>query len=273
MDKSFLALEAVLFAMTFISGIISIGGETWIRGEQGHRGHITRRGWVAILAIAITVGLSFWKDYQAEKATDDAKLRERIAVLALDQLFSLNRAAVVKVKAQIGSEHREKSGFFVSPKGILVTADYAVSQPGHPEIPVSDIEVEDFQGNEYSAKIIEVDSRTSTAILKVDRDSPYCLRLADHPPQVGEQVLVIGSTEHEFLTRVTGKVATVAVAAGLYSRSRDFLPGFGGGPIVNLYGEVIGLNWGALVPPQPSIAQYVRADRIRSLIAKIHMPV
>ena len=105
MNASFLALKVILLVMTFISGVISIGGETWIKGERGRRGRVTRRGWVAILAIALTVNLNFWKDYQTGKAADDAKQRERIAVLALDQLFSLNRAAVVKVEAQIGSEH------------------------------------------------------------------------------------------------------------------------------------------------------------------------
>lgn len=284
-------IKISLFVMSLVSGIVSIGGETWIKGDTGHRGRITRRGWIAILAIAMTILLNTWKDTQSETnqriaqnrvihklkeigdTSTSARQKERLAALALDQLFSLNRSAVVKIRANIGSEHREKSGFFVSPNGYVLTADYAVGQPNHPEIAVSKIEVQDAEGTIYPAKIVKVDPEISTAIIKIEHDTLYYLRLATETPDINDLILVIGSTDQEFLTRTVGKILSVTDDSGLYSRDRDFLPGFGGGPAINLDGDVIGLNWGALVPPKPGIAKFIRPNRLKRLAASADLKI
>src|SRR5262245_11293859 len=67
-------INIALLALAFASGIVAIGGETWLKGESGLKGKITRRGWSAVLLLALTLILGIIKEVQTNEQT--RKLRE-----------------------------------------------------------------------------------------------------------------------------------------------------------------------------------------------------
>ncbi len=136
------------------------------------------------------------------------------------------------------------SGFIVDKSGYILTNNHVVEDS-------SRIVVRLHSGEEFQAKIVGTDQETDLAVLKIEtgRDLP-AMRLADsEKAQVGDWVLAIGSP--------FGLAQTVT--AGIISKTRRETPhsnafqkfiqtdaainrGNSGGPLVNMDGEVIGVN-------------------------------
>lgn len=136
----------------------------------------------------------------------------------------------------------EGSGFIVRSDGIILTNAHVVSGADEVLVKLTD-------RREYLAKVLGVDKRTDVAVLKIDAGNlPVVILAKPQLPQVGEWVLAIGSP-FGFENTVT---------AGVISATRRSLPGDGfvpfiqtdvavnpgnsGGPLINLRGEVVGIN-------------------------------
>jgi len=136
----------------------------------------------------------------------------------------------------------EGSGFIVSTDGVILTNAHVVSDAEEVVVKLTD-------RREFIAKVMGTDQRTDIAVLKIDaRDLQAAPLTPPSPPQVGEWVLAIGSP--------FGFESTVT--AGVISATRRSLPGDGsvpfiqtdaavnpgnsGGPLINMRGEVIGIN-------------------------------
>jgi len=139
------------------------------------------------------------------------------------------------------------SGVVVDPKGYIVTNRHVVEKADRIRVRLQD----DPPGVQHDAKVIGQDQETDLAVIKIDMDRPVpSARLGNSDSmQVGDWVLAIGSP--------FGQVGTVT--AGIVSaKGRDIVPnrqfqtfiqtdaainpGNSGGPLVNLDGEVIGIN-------------------------------
>ncbi|MBK1684377.1 hypothetical protein CKO18_12470 [Rhodoferax fermentans] len=136
----------------------------------------------------------------------------------------------------------EGSGFIVSADGVILTNAHVVSDAEEVVVKLTD-------RREFMAKVLGTDKRTDIAVLKIEaRDLKVAPTTSSTPPQVGEWVLAIGSP--------FGFESTVT--AGVISATRRSLPGDGsvsfiqtdaavnpgnsGGPLINMRGEVIGIN-------------------------------
>ena len=113
------------------------------------------------------------------------------------------------------------------------------------------IQVRTFDGRRYTAKLLGQDARVDLAVLKIDDASPFpVLALGDaNRLRVGEFVMALGhpfGLEHSVsFGIVSRKGAPLTVAAPGF----DFIqtdaainPGNSGGPLVNMAGEVVGIN-------------------------------
>jgi len=139
------------------------------------------------------------------------------------------------------------SGVIVDPKGYIVTNRHVVEKADRIRVRLQD----DPPGVQHDAKVIGEDQETDLAVIKIDLDRPIpSAKLGNSDSmQVGDWVLAIGSP--------FGQVGTVT--AGIVSaKGRDIVPnrqfqtfiqtdaainpGNSGGPLVNLDGEVIGIN-------------------------------
>jgi serine protease Do len=136
----------------------------------------------------------------------------------------------------------EGSGFIVRADGIIMTNAHVVTDADEVVVKLSD-------RREFVAKVLGTDKRTDIAVLKIEATNlPTVSLSASKPLRVGEWVMAIGSP--------FGFESTVT--AGVVSATRRSLPGDGtvpfiqtdaavnpgnsGGPLINMQGEVIGIN-------------------------------
>ncbi len=134
------------------------------------------------------------------------------------------------------------SGFFINKQGYILTNEHVVEN-------ATAIVVTTSQGNEFKAKLIGSDSKTDIALLKVDakRDWPVAPLADSDDVKVGEWVMAIGNPfgfEHSVTAGIIS--AKGRFIAGNYD---DFIqtdasinPGNSGGPLIDLRGEVVGVN-------------------------------
>jgi serine protease Do len=146
------------------------------------------------------------------------------------------------------------SGFIIDPAGFVVTNNHVIE--GADEITVI---LED--GDEMKATLVGTDEKTDLAVLKVNPASPLpTARMGDSERvRVGEWVMAIGDPFGLGGTVTTGIVSARNrdINAGPYD---DFIQtdapinrGNSGGPLFNMYGEVIGVNSAIYSPTGGSV--------------------
>ncbi len=149
------------------------------------------------------------------------------------------------------------SGFLISASGYIVTNAHVVSQADVNAVEVinaENITVRLNNDDEYDAQVVGVDIGTDLAVLKIDagNDLPFIPLGDSDQSRVGEWVMALGAPFGLTNTVSAGIISAVgrAQVGGLGGAAyRDFIqtdasinPGNSGGPLVNLRGEVIGIN-------------------------------
>ncbi len=135
------------------------------------------------------------------------------------------------------------SGFIVSPDGYVLTNNHVVEK-------ADDITVTTTEGKEYRAKKIGTDPSTDIAILKIDAQNLLPLCLADSSlVEVGEWVLAVGNPFGLQASVTSGIISAKGRSDLDIVRVEQFFQtdaainmGNSGGPLVNLHGDVIGMN-------------------------------
>jgi serine protease Do len=136
------------------------------------------------------------------------------------------------------------SGVIIDPSGIALTNSHVVEK-------ATEIEVITLDGSKHKAKVIGSDKKTDLAVLKLDdgKGKFAFARLGDSDKmQVGDWVIAVGSPFGLQATVTAGIISAKARQIG-QGPFDDFLqtdaainPGNSGGPLVNMQGEVIGIN-------------------------------
>jgi serine protease Do len=136
------------------------------------------------------------------------------------------------------------SGFIVDPKGYILTNQHVIAD-------ATRITVGLLSGEKYRGKVIGVDEETDVAVIKIDpvRELPT-VKLGDsNSAQVGDWVLAIGSPFGLDQTVTAGIISKKERETPYFQTFQRFLQtdaainrGNSGGPLVNMRGEVIGMN-------------------------------
>jgi len=170
--------------------------------------------------------------------------RERVSsrrVPSFDDFFNAPRRPQV--------EQGSGSGFIVSQDGYILTNNHVVQGADRVTVRLLD-------NREFSAKTVGTDPLTDVAVIKIQTTGLPTVRLGDaDSTKIGNWVLAIGNP--------LGEAFTFTVTAGIVSAKgrllqgltqsryaiQDFIqtdaainPGNSGGPLVNVRGEVIGIN-------------------------------
>src|SRR5271170_714727 len=146
---------------------------------------------------------------------------------------------------QFGGEPHSKalgSGFIITKDGYILTNQHVVDSPGKVTVTTQD-------GQNYTAKIIGHDEKSDIALLKIDAKHDLAVApLGDSSDlRVGEWVMAIGNP-FGFDHSVTAGIVS-AKGRFIPGNYEDFIqtdasinPGNSGGPLIDLRGNVIGVN-------------------------------
>lgn len=141
------------------------------------------------------------------------------------------------------------SGVIISEDGYIVTNNHVIED-------VDELQVKLIDGTEYKAKIIGTDASTEIGLIKIDaKNLPVAVLGNSENTQIGEWVMAIGNPLELTSTVTAGIVSALnrqidinRTKAGGYT-IENFIqtdaainPGNSGGALINLKGEVIGIN-------------------------------
>lgn len=176
---------------------------------------------------------------------------------------------------QKGTKKREiggGSGFFVSADGLIVTNKHVVLR--------EDVEYTVFtkDGESYPAKVLARDPVQDIAIIKIEGPDPFPFVKfgGSKNLQIGQTVIAIGNALGEFRNTVSvgvisglGRTITASDGGEFVETIEDVIQtdaainkGNSGGPLLNLAGEVIGVNTATVLDAQ-NIGFAVPSDRAR----------
>jgi serine protease Do len=144
-------------------------------------------------------------------------------------------------------QHSLGSGVIVDPKGYIVTNRHVVEKADRIRVKLMD----DPPGVLHDAKVIGSDQETDLAVIKIDSDKPFPVAKLGNSDsmQVGDWVLAVGSPFGLSETVTAGIVSAKGRNIVPNRQFQSFIqtdaainPGNSGGPLVNMAGEVIGIN-------------------------------
>ena len=143
------------------------------------------------------------------------------------------------------------TGFFVTRDGLILTNRHVIDTPGAAFFIITN------EGKEFPATLVDTDTVLDIALLRVEGTEFRAVTLADSDTiRIGQTVIAIGNTLSEFRNTVTKGVVSGMnrrVTAGFNLGGSEVIekaiqtdaainPGNSGGPLINLLGEVIGIN-------------------------------
>jgi serine protease Do len=167
------------------------------------------------------------------------------------------------------------SGFVVSADGLILTNKHVVSDRQ------AEYTVLTNDGKKYSAKVLALDPNQDLAIIKIENgtSSLPTAKLGDSDNlQIGQTAIAIGNALGEFKNTVSvgvvsGLGRTITAGGGSASETiKDVIqtdaainPGNSGGPLLNLKGEVVGINT-AIVSGAESIGFAIPINQAKAIL-------
>jgi len=154
-----------------------------------------------------------------------------------DQMFGMQRAPRDRVESSLGS------GVIVRGNGIIVTNAHVVKGADELKVVLND-------RREFEAEIIAQDEETDLAVLRIDTKGEIMPTLrvgSGNAPEVGDIVLAIGNPFGVGQTVTSGIISAlgrtnVSDISSAIQTDAAVNPGNSGGALVNLHGELIGVN-------------------------------
>jgi serine protease Do len=163
------------------------------------------------------------------------------------------------------------SGVIIDPSGVIVTNEHVIRG-------ASEIHVVLADGRQVDADVVGSDADNDLAVLKVAAKGPLpSAKLGTSADlMIGESVVAIGSPLGLKKTVTVGVVS--ALGRTIHNEDRvfnDFIqtdasinPGNSGGPLLNIDGEIIGIN-SAIIATAQNIGFAIPADKVRRIVNEL----
>jgi serine protease Do len=162
------------------------------------------------------------------------------------------------------------SGFIVEKDGYIITNNHVVDG-------ASEIKVKLADGRESTARVIGRDPKTDLALIKISTlfsDLPTLTLGDSNAIQVGDWVLAVGNPfglEHtvtQGIISASGRVIGSGPYDNFLQTDAPINPGNSGGPLVNMKGEVVGIN-SAIVAAGQGIGFAIPSSTAKMIVAQL----
>jgi len=243
------------------------------------------RALVALLAVGLAVGCAgpsatggkFWRESpNASAAPDLARLNGLLADLAERLQPGLVHVRVQRTlkedtpREDSGEPRRSTgSGFVIDASGLIVTNAHVVEGAASIQVRLAD-------GKRFQGKVVGRDNRVDLALLKIEGATGLTpLPLGDsNRLRVGEFVLALGnpfgleqSVSFGIVSRKGAPLTVAAPGFDFIQTDAAINPGNSGGPLVNVAGEVIGVN--TMAARNGSIGFAIPANLVKMLLPQL----
>ena len=224
-------------------------------------------------------GLKPWRESaDASAAPELARINDLLADLAARLQPGLvyvrvQRAAGAKEEPsrEEPSEPRRStgSGFVIDPNGLIVTNAHVVESAGSIQVRLAD-------GRRFPATVVGRDNRVDLALLKIEGAGRLTvLPLGDsNRLRVGELVLALGnpfgleqSVSFGIVSRKGAPLTVAAPGFDFIQTDAAINPGNSGGPLVNVSGEVVGVN--SMAARNGSIGFAIPSNLVKMLLPQL----
>lgn len=162
------------------------------------------------------------------------------------------------------------SGFIIDRDGFIITNNHVVDNADEIKVKLAD-------GREFKAKVVGRDKKTDLALIKISslfKNLPT-LSLGDsNKMRTGDWVLAVGNPfglEHtvtQGIISATGRVIGSGPYDNFLQTDAPINPGNSGGPLVNLKGEVIGINT-AIIASGQGIGFAIPSDMAKNIVSQL----
>jgi len=219
---------------------------------------------------AALAALLFLLSIDISSASEPAPFSRRNPVT---EAVQKTKAAIVTVKVPRpgGGKDLVGTGVIIDERGIIVTNQHLVGSCQHPTLRLQD-------GALVTADVVFAEARWDLAALRIPTDKKHhALPFADTDDlMVGETVIAIGHPYGYTNTVSTGIVSALDreinmngdLLAGLIQTNASINPGNSGGPLLNVNGELIGINC-ALRQEAQGIAFAIPAGTVKTVLQKL----
>ena len=162
----------------------------------------------------------------------------------VNSVVSINVSATTNYFGQTVQTAASGTGFFITEDGYILTNHHVISG-------ASTVKVTLYNGETYDAKVIGSDEDYDIAVLKIDVTGATPVVLGDSSKvAIGESVAAVGNPLGELTFSMSeGIVSCVNRAINVDGTPFNMIqvdcsinPGNSGGPLINSYGQVIGIN-------------------------------
>ncbi|BFU95368.1 MAG: Serine protease Do [Nitrospira sp.] len=233
---------------------------------------LLRRRVLRLCALMLLVGGGpVWAGSRLVAVTGAADLQQQIkdtAAKVIPAVVSI--ASTVMVKDQAFTDETLPFGLFKDPparrqygqgSGVIVSQDGYIITNHHVVADAVDVEVVLADRRQYKGKVVATDPRTDVAVVKIQATNLPTVPWGDSGRlAVGDFVLAIGNPLGLSRTATFGIVSAVGRADVGVADFEDFIqtdapinPGNSGGALVNIHGELIGINTAIASPTGGSV--------------------
>lgn len=146
--------------------------------------------------------------------------------------------SIVAIEANLDIGVSSGTGCVISPDGLILTSLHVVNK-------AKNIEITTSQGKTYKGKVVAIlRDKNDLALVKINtKEKLKTVKFGNSENvKVGERVLAIGNPFGFKGTLTTGIISRIDYQRKKLQTDAAINPGCSGGPLINLQGEVIGIN-------------------------------
>ena len=166
--------------------------------------------------------------------------------LSAQEVYAKVNPAVVSVVAEVDGNHVSYgTGMIFTPDGFILTNAHVIENGQGCEVYLS-------RGDMYEAKLVGYDAAQDLAVLKVEGENLPCVEFGDSDLlAVGDTVYAIGNPlgyelrgtlTDGIVSAINRDVQVDGVTMTLIQTNAALNSGNSGGPLINVYGQVVGVN-------------------------------